>query len=199
MMQETLNLGGMFDRLKGASLKPAMQRCLLAMKSSIQENFDRGASPDGRPWPNLRFPRPGSQGSDKPLRDRGLLLASAITSSANAHIEEVTDKTAEVGSIMEYARIQHEGGTIRAKNGLLAIPKTLEAKRAGRPRNFRGKLHFRGKSKDKGALFDGQGVMQYALTRQVTLQARPFIGWNEETLKECEEIVTDYVLEQIGR
>lgn len=186
-----------FARLGGISFRPALQRCKLAILASIQENFDRGTAPDGTPWPGLKFPRPTTGGSDKPLRDRGLLLASATVSSAEGHIEEITDTTLTEGTNLAHASIHQEGGTMMAKKKFLAIPKTPEARRAGSPRNFQGKLHFRGSDRG-GALFDAQGRMQYALTPEVKIPPRPFIGWNRELEQECEDIVVDYVTSQIG-
>lgn len=185
-----------FARLGTLSFRPALERCKLAILASIQENFDRGAGPDGTPWPALKFPRPN--GGDRPLRDFGFLLASATVSSAQGHEETVTDKSLEVGTNLEYAKLQHDGGTVRAtRTKFLAIPKTKEAKRAGSPRRFPGDLHFRGNDRG-GGLFDAiEGQMQYALTKEVKIPPRPFIGWNPELEQECEDILADFVASQV--
>lgn len=94
--------------------------------------FSRG--PDGTSWSPLRHNRP--RGGNKPLLDKGLLRAS-LTSRGIGHIERVTPTSLEWGTNLVYAATHQFGAVITPKRGkFLAIPASIEAQRAGSPRNF---------------------------------------------------------------
>jgi hypothetical protein len=83
----------------------------------------------------------------------------------------------------------------------LAIPLTVEAKRAGSPRRFRGTL-FGVRAGDTLLLVEkpggggrarnaGPGKAQYVLVKEVTVPARPYLGFSEKTQGAIEEVVAD--------
>lgn len=103
----------------------------LLIKNDAKVNFDRSVTPDGRPWAPLRFPRArGGGAGSKPLRDRGLLMASMQGRGPNA-VERISGATLEQGTNLEYANLHQYGGVIVPTGGrkFLAIPRTPEAAR----------------------------------------------------------------------
>lgn len=94
----------------GANLHPAMDEIGAALVASTQQRFERGAGPDGNPWPrSLRATIEGG----KTLVDSSRLLQS-ITHEASA--DGVT-----VGTNTIYAGTHQFGATIRAKGKALAF------------------------------------------------------------------------------
>lgn len=76
------------------------------LESSTIERFDREVAPDGTPWEkSIRAKEEGGQ----TLNKDGFLKGSVHAEPANGSVRW--------GSNMVYARIQNEGGTIRAKDG----------------------------------------------------------------------------------
>jgi phage gpG-like protein len=179
---------------------PAMAKCSIALVSSIKMNFARGQGPDGKPWPRLKLARP--RGGDKPLRDKGILMAAATATGAPGNVQTITRTSLVQGTNLDHADTHQNGKTIVGRPAL-AIPLTREAGLAGRPRNFprRDKLVLiwpRGKS--SGALVEmvGKGkrarqVRHFLLVRKVTIPARPFIGWNDGLANTCGRIVADHL------
>src|SRR5579864_5954306 len=110
----------------------ALDRCLLAIISSTRENFSGSHAPDGAPWKPLKHPRPNSKGADKPLRDKGLLMASIAARGKDGNVFSKTGDSIEWGSNLEYAGLHQFGGTVKPKNAkYLSLPLTAEAARAG--------------------------------------------------------------------
>ena len=170
------------DRMQRIDFKPALQDCKLLLVRRTREHFVKGQSPDGVPWAPVKMRVRGSAGAAKPLRDRGLLMAS-VTSRAAGNVERITNSTLEYGTNLEYAAIHQFGGTIRARNAkYLAIPVSREAYRAGSPRNFAGQLRFVPSRSGRGGRFverNPQGkplVTHYVLVQSVQIPARPFLG-----------------------
>jgi phage gpG-like protein len=193
-------IGGGFSSI---DFSPALDRCRIAIVSSTKENFAGGHAPDGTPWPALRFPRPGSKGTDRPLRDKGLLAASVTARGAEGNIERRTPTSLEWGSNLDKAGLHQYGGTIRpTKAKALSIPLTREAVRAGSPRNmdnlFRiGRTLVEAKQKGKGKRSFTELVRHYILVDEVKIPARPFLGWNDPLADECGEILAEASAEAI--
>lgn len=59
-------------RIRGASPRAALQRCVLAVEQSVARRFASSTTPSGRPWAALKRARPGG----KPLVRSGRLAAS---------------------------------------------------------------------------------------------------------------------------
>lgn len=129
-------------RVATSDLLPLLKQWKLLLVSETKKNFQGGHAPDGTPWRPLAFQR--ARGGDKPLRDRGILMASLTAANGSGHVESMTQTFGEsrnasllFGSNLEYAALHQHGGTIRPRNSkMLAIPLTPEAARAGSPRNF---------------------------------------------------------------
>lgn len=180
-------------KLAGASLQVPLKQCAVAIKADIAQNFAEGHGPDGTAWPPLAHPRINTAGSDRPLRDTGILAAS-ISGSGAGHIEHLSETELTIGTNLDYAALQQFGGTIVPKEAkMLAIPLTKEAKRAGRARRFPGKLHAVVKG-GKGVLLDDDDEAQYALTvGPITVPARPFAGFSERVTRIIGKIFAEYL------
>lgn len=176
--------------------RPQFQRVLPVVAqmavSDVKKNFAGGHAPNGAPWKALAHGRP-SGGSAKPLRDKGLLMAS-VTGRA------ITDGVA-VGSNLAYARLHNEGGTVTAKRTkFLAIPLTKEVSRAGSPRRFPSKLvSVIGKGGKSGVLIDPvKNVAHYALTKSVRIPKREFLGFSAGLLNRVGRLVADEIIKNAG-
>jgi phage gpG-like protein len=91
------------------------------------------------------------------------------------------------GQGIPYARIQHEGGTIRVKNGkYLAIPLTPAAA-VKRPRDWEDTFIAKGCIMRK--LDGGKVEALYALKKQVTLPARPYMYIGNEDMPEIRDAI----------
>jgi phage gpG-like protein len=166
-----------------------------------KENFDAGKSPDGTPFKPLRWPRANSKGADKPLRDFGLLGASVTSPGAQGNIDDQAANRFEWGTNLDYSTIHQYGGIITPKVAkFLAIPATVDAKRAGSPRNWpAGELKFQFRGAGGGVAKDLRGEIQYYFTKSVTIPARPFLGITEEKAKEYAEWAGEYAAEQVAK
>jgi phage gpG-like protein len=169
-----------------AAVSEALPSIRVASVSGVKRHFVRQEGPDGRPWPKLKYPRPG--GGNKVLRDKGLLAAS-VQGRVTSHGVELF--TSHVG-----ANTHQFGGVITAKRGkFLAIPLTKEAKRIGSPRQNGFPRPLFVLEASGGGLYlveatsAGQLVFHYALKKSVTIPARPFVGFSEETLQTIERII----------
>jgi phage gpG-like protein len=187
-------LGGLASRLGPEALRPVWPVAAQMAAADCRENIAQGHAPDGTPWVPLAHGRPGQPAGAKPLRDRGFLLAS-ITG------RPLADGIA-VGSNLEYAGVHQYGAVIRPKKGkYLAIPLTVVAKRAGSPRSYPGKLSPRiSRKTGKGVLVDeATDLAQYALVPEVTVPARPFLGFGPVLIDRIGRLVTDRVGEVAAR
>ena len=195
-------LGGYFgniaNSLRGLDFREPLKSVKLVLIRETKQNFSRAASPDGAAWKPILGMRP--RGGDRPLRDRGLLMAS-VTSNAQGTIERISSSELTWGTNLEYAAIHQFGGVIRPKRGkYLAIPVTREAYRAGSPRNFGKPLSFRigprgGVMIEKRARSE---VVHYILTKQSVIPARPFLGLNEAILSKSEDILRKWLVQRMG-
>lgn len=201
----------------------ALGMCRMAVISATKENFAGGHSPTGSVWLPLAHPRPNSKGTDRPLRNNGILMASVTARGAPGNFEQITPTRMEFGTNLDYAAVHQYGATIFPRSSkYLAIPLTTEAARAGRAKDWAGaKLRFQpfGKNSGKEGGFlvedrqqgkpSGKGkknakiaslreaIQHYVLVKSVTIPARPFLGWNDELGTECGEILADAAAEAI--
>jgi phage gpG-like protein len=164
------------------------ESCRVAAVAGVRECFANSVSPDGEPWPPLKFARPGGSGSDVPLRDTDRLMAATTSEAEGTEISVMNNR--------RQAALQNFGGTIVPVNvNFLTIPNTLEAKRAGGARLFPEPLFPRiNEARTGGALVDAEGIVQYWLTKKSVIPKREFIGFSEETVNIILEIVCDKVL-----
>jgi phage virion morphogenesis protein len=169
---------------------PVLKSLKILAVSDHKKRFAMGVGPDGTPWRPLAHGRIGTP-SPLPLQDTGQLMASI-----NAR---TTSNEVIVGTSMQYAGVHQFGAVIRpVRAKFLAIPITLEARRAGSPRNFKVNGHGLkvriGKSKQGGILYDDSGAkttIHYILAKSVTIPARPFIGFSQDFMKKTELVVID--------
>ncbi len=172
------------------ALRPALKSAELMMVSAVKDNFNKGVDPNGTPWKPLAHPRPA--GGDKPLRDRGLLMASF---SARSNPDGVT-----VGSSSPQAGLMQWGGIIRATNKKwLTIPLTKAASRVSAPR-FPGKLHaVISEVIGTGVLIDQTGVAQYALRKFVVVPERPMVGFGAKLLDRLSKMFSEFMTKLLAR
>ena len=101
-----------------------------------------------------------------------------------------------VGSNLNYARIHHEGGIIRPVNAkYLAIPLTKEAA-VKRPRDWDNTFIA------KGVIFRKVGndiEALYALKKEVTMPARPYMFIDDNTRASLKELVMLYIAKNTRR
>lgn len=155
--------------------------------NDIQARFRMQNAPDGTPWPKLKYRR--IRGGNIVLSDTGVLRASI-------HVE-TTATGVMAYSNLPYARIHNYGGRIvpvRAK--FLAIPMTREAMRYKSPRRFPRPLKtIIGKAKTGGIMFEtigGVKVIHYALTKEVNIPKREFMGISAQAMDDIAIIAGDY-------
>ena len=87
-------------------LTPALKTCSLMIAADAQLNIAEGHSPDGVTFAPLKRPRRNSKGGDKPLRDKGLLLASVTPGRMATTIGPLT---LSAGSGLIYAATHNFG------------------------------------------------------------------------------------------
>lgn len=170
-------------------IPPLLGRQLVQiMVSDIKGRFSSGTDPQGQPWVPLKWPRP--TGGDKPLRDTGVLMAS-FTGRFDA-------TSVTVGTTHPGAALHNFGGTVRARNKMLAIPLTKEARRSGGPRRFGRTLRFQPTGKRRVfvlyEMVNGQRVGQFLLVDQVTVPQREFMGLSPRGLQNVQDAITDAVV-----
>lgn len=175
-----------------AAMVTAMESGRIAAKAGVLEHFEDGKAPDGTPWPDLSMPRPGSAGSDSPLRDTDRLMGSIDTRSEDNAITVLTNR---IG-----AGVQNYGATIVPVNvKFLTIPMTLKARRSGGARKFDGILHpVIAKDRQSGVLIDEDDVVQYFLTKKSVIPQREFLGFSAETQSIILEILADHYFRASG-
>lgn len=171
----------------GSAIGTGMASSAIVARTGAQQHFIDAKTPKGDPWPALTWPR--LEGGTDPLRNTGRLMASLDTVIEGDTIVLFTNR---IG-----AGLQNYGGVIVPKRAkFLTIPATLEAKRAGGARLFPQQLFPRiNKAKTGGVLIDGEGIVQYYLTKKTTITAREFLGFSDETQTEILGILMDHILE----
>lgn len=122
-----------------------------------------------------------------------LVKSAKLINSIRAQVEG--DKVV-VGSNLNYARIHHEGGIIRPVNAkYLAIPLTKEAA-VKRPRDWDNTFIA------KGVIFRKVGndiEALYALKKEVTMPARPYMFIDDNTRASLKELVMLYIAKNTRR
>ena len=95
------------------------------------------------------------------------------------------------------ANVHQFGATIKPKKAKkLAIPVSREGKRAGRPRDFPRKLKWRPTNGQSSLLYEVTGkrtkkvVVHYILVDEVTVPARPFVGFSDQTIAKIVILLT---------
>jgi phage gpG-like protein len=190
-------LDGLARELQGMSFEPVLQKqCRQVLVSATLENFAGAHGPDGQAWPSLKM-RAG-----RPLHKHGLLSGS-ITGGAG-HVEEVTGTTLKVGTNLAHASVHQPDGRSSTKitapaGKALAIPLTPAAERSRGPRSMSGLSLVWPKGDSAGRLLDQAGKAQFLLVKSVTIPARPFIGWNDDTADKCALFIADYVEQRLAQ
>lgn len=141
--------------------------------------------------------RPGGGSRGRTLQDTGQLRQSIIGRDPVVQGNSVT-----IGSDKVYAALHQRGGTIRPKRGkYLAVPATREARRAGSARRWMSTNKARGAKVLFGAKgpyglgfpgkSGGEDKVHFRLLRQVTIPARPFLGFGAD--------LKDFIRAELGR
>jgi hypothetical protein len=185
-------IGQAFQVRPPAALPPAASAAIGAvLLGGMRKRFNAGVDPLGRPWPRLRHPRP--EGGDKPLLNFGILR--------NSYRVRTYPDGAEVYSSLPQARTHNFGATIVPRGKALAIPLTVQAKRAGSPRRMT--LRFRPVGKKGGnvigVLYEQRPrggfvdrVDHFLLVRRVEIPARWHVGASADDLRTIEGIAAEY-------
>lgn len=153
----------------------ALKRLAVMVRAATLENFASGHAPDGTPWEPLKRPRANSKGGDKPLRDRGLLMAS-VTGQGGGHVEQITQSTLTFGANLEYAGVHNYGHTF-----------DVPAKQRG--------------ADDPPWVFRGDGGMVFTRrvkAHKVKVPQRQFLGWSQKMAVDAARIVEDFVIEALA-
>lgn len=160
--------GRVAARLERGSLEVPFKRCAVLINADVRRNFHEGHDPNGVPWLPLKH----RQG--KPLRDHGLLMASA-TAQGPGHVELITDTMLVVGTNLDYAAVHNYGATIHKQEQRRPYPQ-------------------------KPWVFDVGG--ETVFTRRIKehtiiIPARQFIGLNEKVTEKIGLIFGDWMIEQV--
>lgn len=152
-------------RIAGRDTAELMTDIGAVLESHIRERIgETKRAPDGSAW------APNRAGTSI-LRRTGLNLLDSIAFIAGA--DEV-----EAGSSWEFAHIHQGGATIKPKNGeFLAF--SVPGKGGG----------AKGAKGGKG----GKGAAQTVFAKEVTIPARPFVGWSAEDEAEAMRLATDWL------
>jgi phage gpG-like protein len=166
-------LEGLGEDLRRISWRRPLKAIALLLSADAKSNFEKGQSPGGEPWLPLKRPRANSKGGDRPLRDRGILMAS-LSAGAFGHVETITDTSLEWGSGLDYAALMNSGGTVR----------------------------FAERKRQRPWVFPGPGGAPVFTRRirahTVTVPARPFVGLSDSVKRRIEELLAEEVLWQLG-
>lgn len=186
---------GMLRSMSAAASPGAMRVPLKALEvlavADVRKHFDRGEGPSGK-WKPLKHKR--VSGGDKPLLDTATLR--------NACIAKADDSGLTLSCNARGAALHQFGGIVKpVRAKALAIPLTVEAKRAGSPRRFRGKLHREGpRDQPTGVLVETKGekrIAHYALVKSVKVPARPFLWLSDGFYEQAAKILADWKIKQL--
>ena len=125
---------------------------------------------------------------------RTLVESSGLINSIRSRVK---DDNIFIGTNVKYARIHHEGGTIRpVKAKYLAIPLTPAAK-ANRPRDFENTFIKEGIIYRK--VDDTKIEALYVLKKEVKIPARPYMYIDSNTRNTIENKLKDWILKQLNK
>jgi phage gpG-like protein len=102
------------DQLNRIDFTVPMKQTAVLLTADTKENFAGGHDPDGVPWLPLKRPRANSRGADKPLRDKGLLMAS-VTAGGLGHVEQISANQLIWGTNLDYAAVHQFGAKIQKR------------------------------------------------------------------------------------
>jgi phage gpG-like protein len=159
--------------LVGLSFRQPLQVVKVLLSASTKENFSGGHSPDGVPWLPLKRPRANSKGGDKPLRDKGLLMAG-VADGGQGHVERLSDTELQWGTNLVYAAVHQFGHTFQ------------------RPERSRKKPWVFTTS-------DGRKVFTRKIKAHAqTVPARPYLGLNAALVEKIERVFAEHVEKHLG-
>ena len=170
----------------------------LGTVGSMAADMIRGHIHEGAGWSPLAPATAAYRGEGKPLQDTGGLRDS-ITFNV------IDERTVSVGTNKPYARLQHNGGVVRAKKNWLWIPaagtRQLQRRYGYSPTEvLRGlkaagfSVFRRGRTmcyRTKGGKKQGKIKTIYYLKKSVEIPARPFFYLTPEE--------TALLMEEVGR
>jgi phage gpG-like protein len=147
------------------------------------------------------------------LQDTGYLRMSIVgrnpaqISTAEETLNRTEQALSVLGSAVKYAALQNYGGTVRPVSASnLSLPATVEARRAGSPRNFPKDLHWlpvvHGDATSTGWLAEitGHGknriiTRHYLLKSSVDIPARRFFPNDEEAAQDTIKVANYWLSE----
>ncbi len=165
----------------GGDTAELMQDIEAAMVFSVQRRFETETGPDGKAWAPLsprtaskRIGRRRRRGFENKLRVSGRLYSSITGDSSAAH--------AAVGTNLVYAATHQEGATIDMPERESRI----------RLRKVKGRTRFASR-KHKRA----RDVDVTIGAHQITITARPYLGFSKEDRETILEIAEDFYRAQL--
>lgn len=194
--------------------------------SDVRKNFQEGHAPDGRPWKPLAHGRAGQGGGALPLRDNGVLLASITgkaigngiavgTNVVYAALHQfggvVRPKKAKFLAIPLTKEAKRAGSPrkfpgnpkwrfIPTKTGgwvMLAAPPSQQ--RAANRRTIADALAtLEGRTRRRNKKPAPVAIAQYVLVSEVTVPARPFLGFSDSFIDRVGQLLTDRIGGLVG-
>lgn len=204
-LQESLKKN--FEKLR--NYRAPLKQAGVYMLAETDKNFRQQRSPDGRPWKKLspitKGARRGGGGGGKPLQDTGFMKGSIFFKPQGNDRLKIFSKSKWAAfhqGLDKSGRQVREHKIKPVKKKYLAIP-LKPISRTKKPREF--KDAFIRKSK-KGRLVivrpRGEGLEAlYLLKKEVTVPARPFLGFSKRNINDIEKIFVkwvDSILKQKG-
>jgi phage gpG-like protein len=177
--------------LGSVSWEPVFLQVKQLVIADAKRNFEQGHGPDGTPWLPLKRHRDLSRFSDshqktitakrradqhnvdRLLRNFGTLMAS-VTAGGQGWVEVFTAKEMTVGTILNYAAVHQYGHTFNRPERTRTKPWVFPGGDGGMVFTRRIKAHTQ------------------------TVPARPFLGFNERTLKTIDNIAAEFVERKIA-
>lgn len=101
-------------------LTPALKTCAVLIRAAIKSCFANARAPDGTSWLPLKNPPRRRGKSPKPLRDKGILMASASAFGAG-HVETITPSSLTMGTNIEYASYHQDGTATIPQRAFLGV------------------------------------------------------------------------------
>lgn len=147
---------------------PLLKRIGRVLDSQTRKRFDEGIDPEGKAWPPLKKPRAHGRGGNKPLRDKGLLMAS-VSAMGRGHVEEIQQDTLTWGTSLSYAAV-HQIGSRAWQQGQKDV------------RQKQGKLTI---------------TARRETTRGPVIPARPYLGLSQANIDEIVDVAADYLMAQL--
>lgn len=151
----------------GRKLAPAMTQCEVIVHAGIADCFARQGGPEGEVWPPRKDPA-----GKHPLLDESGALKAAATGKGPGAVTRIADDSLEIG-----------------------VDASVE--QGGLPGAFVHQFGATIRPVSKLFLSWVDPLGQRIFAKQVTIPARPYLGFSVDTADRCCEVLADGALEQL--